>query len=84
MEFVIGDEGGGTCDTSRVIIPNEAIRFLPFNPLPQSLPSLKHLSKSCFDEIYEPAEDTDLFVDTLHADQAALNSRKPVVCLEVG
>ncbi len=60
----------------------------PLSPDPQALPRLAPLREGgragALLEVYEPAEDTFLFVDTLYADKAALNARKPVVCLEVG
>jgi release factor glutamine methyltransferase len=48
------------------------------------LPSLDHLNATSFNDVYEPAEDTYLFVDTLHADAEFLAQLKPLVCLEVG
>jgi release factor glutamine methyltransferase len=48
------------------------------------LPSLEHLSAASFADVYEPAEDTYLFVDTLHADADFLAQRKPRICIEVG
>jgi hypothetical protein len=60
----------------------------PLAPAPQALPRLAPLcapgAAGALPEVYEPAEDTFLFVDTLYADKAALNARRPVVCLEVG
>jgi hypothetical protein len=55
-------------------------------PAPQALPRLAPLGGGggALAEVYEPAEDTFLFVDTLHADRAALNARRPVLCVEVG
>jgi len=49
-----------------------------------NLPSLNHLNRSDFENVYEPAEDTYLFVDTLHFEKTFLNELRPRICLEIG
>lgn len=48
------------------------------------MPSLTHLRLADYADVYEPSDDTYLFVDTLHRDAATLNERAPALCLEVG
>lgn len=48
-------------------------------------PDLSHLSSSDYDLIYEPAEDTFLFLDALQAERQFLQTHvHPVICLEIG
>ena len=35
-------------------------------------------------DVYEPSDDTYLFVDTLHLDRELINAKQPLICLEVG
>lgn len=49
-----------------------------------ALPSLDHFSYKDFEEIYEPAEDTFLLIDSLEADSAELVAAAPDVVLEIG
>lgn len=37
-----------------------------------------------FDKVYEPAEDTYLFLDALEADTESLRNSKPTLCVEIG
>lgn len=48
------------------------------------IPDLSHISVEDYSKVYEPAEDTYLFLDTLKAEKSFLCSRKPGVCLEIG
>ena len=48
------------------------------------LPSLDHLGYRDFDEIYEPAEDTYLFIDVLRAETDFLHSINPSIVVEIG
>ena len=48
------------------------------------LPSLEHLHFTEFDKVYEPAEDSFLFVDALTSDAALLQSLMPGISLEIG
>ncbi|TFK41291.1 S-adenosyl-L-methionine-dependent methyltransferase [Crucibulum laeve] len=47
-------------------------------------PDLSHLSTDDFEVVYEPAEDTFLFLDALEADAETLKDLKPSICLEIG
>lgn len=47
-------------------------------------PDLSHLSPLDYDSIYEPAEDTFLFMDALLKDFESIKRLRPLVCLEVG
>jgi methylase of polypeptide subunit release factors len=49
-------------------------------------PSLDHLSSVDYQHVYEPAEDTFLFLDALHQDRVFLTSHFPhaPICVEVG
>mmetsp|Transcript_12828 Transcript_12828/g.27411 ORF Transcript_12828/g.27411 Transcript_12828/m.27411 type:complete len:218 (+) Transcript_12828:3-656(+) len=49
-----------------------------------ALPKLSHLSFRDYEHVYEPAEDTWLFVDTLHHERDFLKNLQPALCLEVG
>ncbi|XP_053531912.1 methyltransferase N6AMT1 isoform X2 [Ictalurus punctatus] len=47
-------------------------------------PLYSHAGHGPFSEVYEPAEDSFLLIDTLEKDADLLLRSKPVVCLEVG
>ncbi|TPX69026.1 hypothetical protein SpCBS45565_g02710 [Spizellomyces sp. 'palustris'] len=47
-------------------------------------PSLSHLKPADYQHVYEPAEDTFLFLDALEADVKFITSRSPMVSLEIG
>ncbi|EIW86482.1 S-adenosyl-L-methionine-dependent methyltransferase [Coniophora puteana RWD-64-598 SS2] len=47
-------------------------------------PDLSHLTKVDYDRVYEPAEDTFLFLDGLEQDAEHIRSLHPTVCLEIG
>jgi len=47
-------------------------------------PELGHLTRADFDQVYEPSQDTFLFLDALELDAPFLRSRNPLLCLEVG
>ena len=47
-------------------------------------PSLAHLSAADFKQVYEPAEDTFLFLDALERDQEDLRSMEAILSLEIG
>ena len=49
-----------------------------------STPDISHLVSEDYLEVYEPAEDTFLFLDALQADCQFLRSKRPKVCLEIG
>jgi release factor glutamine methyltransferase len=47
-------------------------------------PSLGHLTREDYAHVYEPAEDTFLFLDALEADREAISHAGPRCCVEVG
>jgi release factor glutamine methyltransferase len=47
-------------------------------------PSYSHLSSSDFDHVYEPAEDSFLLLDALEQELPFLQSRKPLITVEIG
>ncbi|KAJ3189308.1 HemK methyltransferase member 2 [Gaertneriomyces sp. JEL0708] len=47
-------------------------------------PDLSHLKAADWRQIYEPAQDTFLFLDALENDIDLLKQRRPTVCLEIG
>lgn len=47
-------------------------------------PDFSHLTSTDYESVYEPAEDTFLFMDALVADVDALKRLRPLVCVEVG
>eukprot|EP01134_Creolimax_fragrantissima_P003349 CFRG3349T1 len=47
-------------------------------------PNISHLKRQDFDFVYEPAEDTFLFLDALQKDRDYLLERDPKIGLEVG
>lgn len=47
-------------------------------------PDVSHLTDKDYSIIYEPAEDTFLFLDALEADAGDLKELKALICLEVG
>ncbi len=47
-------------------------------------PDISHLTSADYLHVYEPAEDSFLFLDALQADFKLLKSRRPTVCLELG
>jgi len=57
----------------------------PFS-VPTSIPTPKyeHLSSGQFDEVYEPAEDTFLLLDSLESELPFLSKLRPLICVEIG
>ena len=47
-------------------------------------PTYTHMKDEDFLQVYEPAEDTFLMIDSLEADYSFIKSRRPCICLEVG
>ncbi|KAL5014267.1 hypothetical protein ScPMuIL_008537 [Solemya velum] len=47
-------------------------------------PNTSHLTSESFNDIYEPAEDTFLLLDTLETEHNNLKALRPSVCLEIG
>jgi release factor glutamine methyltransferase len=47
-------------------------------------PDLSHLNKKNYQNLYEPAEDTFLFLDALEKDSLFLERLKPSLCVEMG
>ncbi|KAL6067087.1 HemK methyltransferase member 2 [Balamuthia mandrillaris] len=47
-------------------------------------PNLAHFTREDYEKIYEPAEDTFLFLDALEAEQEFLTALRPNLCLELG
>lgn len=47
-------------------------------------PSLKHLSKEDYQRVYEPAEDSFVFLDALEQDADQLRAAAPRVVVEIG
>ena len=47
-------------------------------------PLLDHLSSEDFQHIYEPAEDTFLFLDALEKDLKFIQQKKPAIVCEIG
>ncbi|KAJ3163237.1 HemK methyltransferase member 2 [Geranomyces michiganensis] len=53
-------------------------------PAQHPTPDLSHLKRADYRNIYEPAEDTFLFLDALQKEREFLASLSPVICLEIG
>ncbi|XP_067667864.1 methyltransferase N6AMT1-like [Haliotis asinina] len=49
-----------------------------------STPDLGHVSSSDYNHVYEPAEDSFLFLDALEQEHDFLAKLRPTVCLEIG
>ncbi|KAJ3023528.1 HemK methyltransferase member 2 [Thoreauomyces humboldtii] len=47
-------------------------------------PDLSHLKSAHYRNVYEPAEDTFLFLDSLEKDVNLLRDLSPLICLEIG
>mmetsp|Transcript_26811 Transcript_26811/g.67405 ORF Transcript_26811/g.67405 Transcript_26811/m.67405 type:complete len:219 (+) Transcript_26811:143-799(+) len=47
-------------------------------------PSLSHLSRADYAQVYEPSTDTFLFLDALEQERATLLALRPAVCVEIG
>ena len=47
-------------------------------------PNLEHLTHADFENVYEPAEDTFLFLDALEQEEKYLRAIDPSICVEVG
>lgn len=47
-------------------------------------PDLSHLKAADYRNVYEPAEDTFLFLDALEKEKEFLEGRDPTICLEIG
>ncbi len=47
-------------------------------------PSLEHFSNEDYDKVYEPAQDTFLFLDALQGELQLIKAMQPSLCLEIG
>ncbi|KAF4622943.1 hypothetical protein D9613_001674 [Agrocybe pediades] len=59
-------------------------QILSRNPAMIPTPDLSHLTTKDYDHVYEPAEDTFLFLDALEEDAESLKNMHASICLEVG
>ena len=46
--------------------------------------SVDHFTSKDFQDVYEPAEDTYLFIDALQSEESYLKQLKPTFCVEIG
>lgn len=51
---------------------------------PAVVPDISHMSYRDWDSVYEPAEDTFLFLDSLKEESSFLKTLQPTICLEIG
>ena len=51
---------------------------------PARVPSLDHFSFRDYEHVYEPSDDTFLFLDALKAELSQLRQLRPRVCVELG
>ncbi len=49
-----------------------------------STPDISHLTTKDYDKVYEPAEDSFLFLDALQEEADFIQSIRPLICLEIG
>lgn len=49
-----------------------------------TVPNLDHLKREDFERVYEPAEDTYLFLDAMESQQSFLEGRQVQIALEIG
>ncbi|ELT92146.1 hypothetical protein CAPTEDRAFT_164291 [Capitella teleta] len=47
-------------------------------------PDISHLTSADYEDVYEPAEDSFLFLDALEQEKDKLHALRPSVCLEIG
>jgi release factor glutamine methyltransferase len=47
-------------------------------------PDISHLKTKDFDDVYEPSDDTYIFVDGLEKDFESIKSINPKICFEIG
>jgi release factor glutamine methyltransferase len=47
-------------------------------------PQIGHLTADDYEHIYEPAEDSFIFLDALELEAEGLRELKPTVCVEIG
>lgn len=54
-------------------------------PMAPKMPTLDHLGAVDYENVYEPSDDTYLFVDTLHFDREHIVKHvRPKIVLEIG
>lgn len=63
---------------------DDAVDFAADGSVSASMPSLDHFGLRDFDDVYEPSDDTYLFLDALATDRAKLRAAKPVLAIEIG
>lgn len=47
-------------------------------------PDISHITKEDYEDVYEPSQDSFLFMDALENDVNLIKKLKPLVCVEVG
>jgi release factor glutamine methyltransferase len=70
----------GTATTNSPRLPAAPLRCFE----PAQVPDVSHMRIADWADVYEPAEDTFLFLDALKAESRFLAALRPTVCLEIG